>query len=89
MCEFAYNDLLQSSTCDTPFFLSYGFHPLSPADFPVTTGALGGVPLLRDRLVALKEARDNIIAAQARQCINADSHRVEQMVYKAGDLVMV
>ena len=89
MCEFAYNDLLQSSTSDTPFFLSYGFHPLSPADFLVTTGALGGVPLLRDRLVALKEARDNIIAAQARQCINADSHRVEPMVYKAGDLVMV
>jgi transposase InsO family protein len=31
--EYAYNDSLQASTQETPFFLEYGQHPLAPLDF--------------------------------------------------------
>ena len=31
--EFAYNNSSQSSTHETPFFLSYGHHPISPSTF--------------------------------------------------------
>eukprot|EP00117_Sycon_ciliatum_P013075 scpid58647/ scgid13889/ Transposon Ty3-I Gag-Pol polyprotein; Gag3-Pol3; Transposon Ty3-2 TYA-TYB polyprotein; Capsid protein; p24; Spacer peptide p3; Nucleocapsid protein p11; Ty3 protease; p16; Spacer peptide J; Reverse transcriptase/ribonuclease H; p55; Integrase p52; Integrase p49 len=32
ICEFAYNDMVQGSTGDTPFYLNYGQHPLSATD---------------------------------------------------------
>ena len=30
IAEFAYNNSVYSSTCETPFFLAYGIHPLMP-----------------------------------------------------------
>ena len=30
--EFAFNDMVQASTCETPFFLNYGHHPISFPD---------------------------------------------------------
>ena len=33
MCEFAYNDMVQASTCETPFFMNHGLHPISIPEF--------------------------------------------------------
>jgi hypothetical protein len=57
VAEFAYNNARQESTQETPFYLNYGFHPLSPIDLmlrpegvapmrPPVRGYTTGAPVL-------------------------------------------
>ena len=33
MCELAYNDMVQASTCETPFLMNHGLHSISIPEF--------------------------------------------------------
>src|SRR5437762_9613241 len=73
--EFVYNDTVQSSTGQTPFYLNYGYYPTGTTRHePVNN------PHAEDQvqyLLRLQEAaRDAINDAQQVQCRNADKKRI-------------
>ena len=57
-CEFAHNDMVQSSTCETPLFWNYGFHPL------LTPEAVAGDGSPNSDWLALQRAREAIVIAK-------------------------
>jgi len=93
VCEFAINDSNQASTGETPFYLNYGLHPLTPSSL-LNHQSQQSVPdsksksWLKDRVDAIGRARDSMVAAQARQSFYADQGRTEDDL-KVGEEVMV
>lgn len=91
VCEFAINNSDQASTGETPFYLNHGLHPLTPSSFlnqaPRSMEHAAG-SWLDSRLQALREAKDAIVAAQARQALYNDRDRSEDS-FKVGDEVLV
>ena len=86
--EFAYNDTVQSSTGQTPFYLNYGHHPTG-----VTRHEPVDNPHAEDQvryLLRLQEAaRDAINDAQQVQRRNADKKRTDAVLIKEGDWVLL
>ena len=61
LCEFAYNDMVQESTGETPFFLNFSFHPVSAPDVFLNGPAVGDArSWLEAQQSALQVARDCI-----------------------------
>lgn len=92
-CEFAYNDMVQGSTCQTPFYLNFGRHPLSVPEASVplpsaTPDSSSAVPWLRLQSEAVRLAKDSLRAAMDDQTLAADRTRTD-ITFKKGDLVMV
>ena len=89
LCEFAYNDMVQGSTCETPFFLNFGFHPTSAPDvFLSPTSANSGDSWLEQQQSALHIARDCIQDAILKQENYANQSRPDRR-YKIRDKVLV
>ena len=71
LCEFAFNDMKQCSTCATPIFLNYGQHPVSTPD--VLLPSVGVSPndsaqsWLSRQQSAIEIARDSIHDAILKQ----------------------
>src|SRR5271169_257849 len=86
--EFAYNDMVQASTGQTPFYLNYGHHPIG-----VTRHETIDNPHAEDKvryLLRLQEAaRDAINDAQQVQRRNADKKRTNAALIKEGDWVLL
>ena len=76
-CEFAINDMENSSIKTTPFFLNFGQHPKAPADCMLSgpwNGSSGdntSTSWLACREEAISVAKDCMLAAQARQMLYA------------------
>ena len=91
VCEFAINNSDQASTGETPFYLNHGLHPITPSSLlnpsPDSTGLTPG-SWLANRMEALHEAKDAIVAAQARQALYADRTQTEDS-FTVGDEVLV
>jgi len=96
LCEFAINDADQASTGETPFYLNYGLHPLTPSSFlnpascsePASSAGNTSLTWLDNRLDALSKAKDSLRAAQARQALYNDRGRTADSL-KVGDEVLV
>ena len=86
--EFSYNNSKQKSTQETPFFLNYGMHPVTPLDR--ITNATTDVEAANDFLKTIKTANDtaraHLCAAQQRQKKGHDGRRKDH-VFQEGDLV--
>jgi hypothetical protein len=86
--EFAYNDTVQSSTGQTPFYLNYGHHPTGATRHETVDN-----PHAEDKvryLLRLQEAaRDAINDAQQVQRRNADKKRTDAALIKEGDWVLL
>jgi hypothetical protein len=87
--EFALNDTYQKSIGMTPFMMTYGQHPITPAraafsqaNTPAATGYVQEVQ------AAVKKARDLLQAVQQRQKSYADSKR-RPLTFKEGDKVLL
>lgn len=94
LCQFAINNSYQSSTCESPFFLNSGHHPLTPSSF---VDASAGRDFsydqrprqwLKDQQDALQTAKDAMKAAQTRQAFYADRGRHDPAL-NVGDQVLV
>jgi hypothetical protein len=87
LLEFAYNNTPQTSTGNSPFYLCYGMHPLSPVDLVhgVTDESGDYLANLQDALIgaefALEKAQNNMAKYYNK------SHRPTP--FKVGDFVYV
>lgn len=90
LSEFAYNDMVQGSTGETPFFLNHGYHPLSFPEVAIREpdGHTTATHWLEQKQSALRVAKDSIQTAINRQTEYADQSRVD-VTYKVGEKVMV
>lgn len=86
-CEFAFNDMVQASTCETPFFLNYGFHPLSAPEAAFSTTVHAGDWQERQQ-EARSVVKDSIQAAIDDQARMADRSRQDRPI-EVGDQVLV
>ena len=89
--EFAFNDMVQASTCETPFFLNYGHHPISFPDLTTSFQAqtsVGDLEWLTKQQDALVIAKDSIRAALDKQTFYADQGR-RGVKFKKGEMVLI
>ena len=91
ICEFAYNNMVQTSARETPFYLNYGWHPRAASDLLVTgqfPQSVATESWLENKQIALNIAKDAMQEAMVRQATNSDRHRTGRS-FSVGDLVMV
>ncbi len=76
--EFAINNAFQTSIQNTPFFLNYGQHPMTPLTLQVDQQVRvpGAVKFLNDNVEAIRQAKACLVATQDRQKAYADKTRV-------------
>jgi hypothetical protein len=86
--EFAYNDTVQATTQQTPFFLNYGRNPVGARR--ADTSNVPNAEYFVDFLLQLQQAaRDAIQDAQLIQARHADSHRIPAPHLNPGDWVLL
>ena len=98
LCEFAYNDMIQASTCETPFFMNNGLHPISLPELvfaPSSRADTGrspdcpeGLDWIGKQQKALSFAKDSIRAALDNQIVYADRQR-QDTAFKEGEMVLI
>eukprot|EP00878_Enallax_costatus_P026134 GHUV01028017.1.p1 GENE.GHUV01028017.1~~GHUV01028017.1.p1 ORF type:complete len:413 (-),score=20.68 GHUV01028017.1:641-1879(-) len=77
MAEFAINNAYQESVGNTPFFLNYGQHPLTPGLAKIDSKVPAAASFTIGLQAALKSAKELLQAAQQRQKQYADASRKE------------
>jgi hypothetical protein len=89
--EFAYNNAVQASTAQTPFFLNSGRHPATPFTraLPRSAHVPAAGDYLSDLQAAMRTAKQAVHTAQQRQAAAADRHRRAAHVYQVGDWAML
>jgi hypothetical protein len=77
MVEFAYNNSIQASTVQTPFFLNHGRHPFTPLSSVVPARSVNpsASEWVEGLQTALSNAKSNLASAQQRQKTYADKRR--------------
>jgi len=86
---FAYNDATHTSTRHSPFFLTYGHHPLTPAAIAADAPSARptNTPDFLTHIRALhQQAKLSILHAQNAQATNANKHR-RHLAFAVGDKV--
>lgn len=88
IAEFAVNNAYHESVQNTPFFLNYGQHPLTPVTLNTDTHVPSARLFAEQFNHAIKSARNCLQMAQQRQKTYADQNRRE-VQYKVGQLVLL
>ena len=88
--EFAINNAPSVSTGQSPFYLNYGYHPLTPATIELDPiiGNQGAIDFMQRWEQDLSRAKQLLQQAQERQKKFADQRRQDH-VFKSGDNVML
>ena len=88
--EFSYNSSKQKSTQETPFFLNYGMHLVTPLDrianVPVDTDVAATTDFLKTIKIANESAHAHITMAEHQQKKGYNGLR-EDYSFKVGDLI--
>ena len=92
MAEFAINDARQESTCETPFMLNHGQHPLGkknePYELANSLSCACCSNLHSGVQQTLERAKDCLTRAQQRQKAYADQGLLDAS-YQVGDILML
>ena len=75
LCEFAINNSVNESTGFTPFYLTYGYHPMTPANTLTLSAIPAAKHLHQQMLQNIDLAKKHLQAAQQRQKYYADAKR--------------
>ena len=75
LCEFAINNSVNESTGYTPFYLAYGYHPITPANSLIVSSVPAAHQLHQQMLQNLHLAQQQLQAARQRQKHYADAKR--------------
>ena len=87
-CEFAINNVRNDSTGQSPFYLTYGYHPLTPATMNYDTTVPAAEELHKQLTRELERATALLKSAQQRQKYYYDrSRRVH--LFTEGDMVLL
>jgi transposase InsO family protein len=91
---FAIMNTVNVSTGFSPFQLKTGrspclIPPLTPAAAPSDPADFDARQLIERLELDVKEAQDSLLTAKIRQAYHANEHRAPEIVYEAGDLVML
>jgi hypothetical protein len=92
LLEFSYNNMVNSSTGYSPFFLNYGQHPIAPVTYEVRKEVRTNetaTELIESLYDTIEHAHDNIIKAQAAQKKYADKYRRDFESFQVGDMVLL
>lgn len=84
--EFAINNSYQESVQNTPFFLNYGQHPLTPVEVQLKSDVPAALQFTVGMQAAVKHAKQLLAGAQDRQKTLANEKRRE-VVYAPGEYV--
>ena len=87
--EFAINNAWQESVQNTPFFLNYGQHPLTPASVDVDTKAPAAKAFTADLAEAVELAKQAWRSAQDRQAMYANNKRRDVEPFKVGTQLLL
>ena len=87
-CEFAINNAIQESTGYSPFYLTYGYHPITPATALVPSTVPAAQTLHQQLCTDLQQAKLHLEAAQNRQKYYHDTTR-RVVEYLEGDRVLL
>lgn len=89
IAEFSYNNAVNSSTRQTPFFANYGFHPTTPISL-LNPNPTGTDPTAAKYLDTLRDVHTSITheldLAKAQQSAQANRHR-RDLTFQVGDRV--
>ena len=88
MAEFAINNSWHESVRNTPFYLNYGQHPLTPVSLHVDTQVPAAEHFSQGIQEVVQQAKRYMQAAQDRQKAYADERRLE-MEFQVGDKVLL
>lgn len=87
-CEFAINNAVQESTKYSPFYLTYGYHPLTPAMLLNPSSVPSAEELHKQINADLAQAKVHLEAARKRQKYYYDTKR-RLVYYELGQQVLL
>ena len=88
LAEFAYNNSVNESTKETPFFINYGFHP-SMDEFFLLPQMDTNFKYIKNVNTSFNHIKDVLLRSKELYKRHADKKRLEPPVFKEGDLVWV
>ena len=86
--EFAYNNSINPSTGETPFFLNYGQHPTTPVGHVYDNPSPAAQDFIKNLENSLQSAADHIKQNQARAA-DRNTSKFQECNFKANDLVLL
>ena len=87
LAEFSYNNAIQESANQTPFFLNYGFHPRHSMAIPDNINVPRAIEFSNDFNQIIKDLKTNLFKAIETQKKYADMKRCKPPEFKVGDKV--
>ena len=87
-CEFAINNAVQDSTRFSPFYLTYGYNPLTPTTLASPSSVPAAAELHNQIFNNLQEAKRHLQAAQQRQRLYTDIKR-RMTSYSQGEMILL
>jgi len=87
LAEFSYNNAIQESAKQSPFFLNYGFHPKHSPAIPNQANVPRAEEYTKDFNELIKDLKLNLKQATEVQKKYADKYRSQPPEFKVGDKV--